>query len=54
MDTEDVDALIAEHAIELTNDELVALHQEQEEEMSMEVREEEGEEVLIPVTLKIS
>ena len=43
VDTEDVKDLIAEHSAELTTEELVALQQEQQEEMLTEATEEEGE-----------
>ena len=43
VDTEDVKDLISEHTDELTTEELVALQQEQQEEMLTEATEEEGE-----------
>ena len=52
VDTEDIKDLIDEHADELTTEELVALQQEQQEERSMKVTEEEGEEMLITSDIK--
>ena len=53
VDEDDVADLIAEHADELTTEELVALEQEQREERSTEVvEEEEEEEVLSTAEIK--
>ena len=54
VDTKDVEDLIAKNADEVMTDELVALQQEQQEEMSTEATEKEGkgEEVLSTSEIK--